>query len=104
MVAHPSGGRFRSLQRLFWQQNPPGTPCWLCGEVIDQTISCSPQLPGRRPNPLLRWSRSIDHVIPLAAGGPELDISLWRPAHYGHNSSRGDGTRPRVTTTVTRTW
>ena len=93
MVAHPTGRRFRALQSAFWRNNPNGTPCWICGQPIDQTIS----------NPRHPLARSIDHVYPLAHGGPALDVALWRPAHYRCNSKRGAG-RAVVKANTSREW
>lgn len=54
-----------------------GFVCWLCGEPID---------PGfRGPH---RLGPSVDHVVPIVAGGSDDDSNL-RPAHYGCNSRRG---------------
>lgn len=54
-----------------------GYVCWLCRELID------PAFLG--PHPL---GPSVDHVVPIAAGGTDDDSNL-RPAHYGCNSRRG---------------
>lgn len=47
--------------------------CWLCGT------------PG---------ADSVDHVIPLSKGGPELDPANLRPAHGRCNSARKDTLGP----------
>ena len=52
-----------------------GDQCWICGEKVTR-------LTGRTPP-----SASIDHVIPLEAGGTDTPANL-RLAHYGCNSSR----------------
>ncbi|WP_189059602.1 HNH endonuclease [Longimycelium tulufanense] len=66
--------------------------CWICGHPIDYTAP-----------PRTRWSKSTDHVAPLSRGGPEVDLSNLRPAHYGCNSRRGN--RPDVTRSRTsRRW
>lgn len=53
-----------------------GDACWLCGEVIDFT------LPQNDPR-----EKSIDHVIPLSAGGPNA-CGNRRLAHRACNSAR----------------
>jgi hypothetical protein len=57
--------------------------CWLCLAKDDPDAGVFVDVP-RHPR-----SRSVDHVIALAAGGRLLDRSLLRLAHYGCNSSRG---------------
>jgi len=55
--------------------------CYLCGLPIDHEAP-----------PRSRYSPSVDHVIPLAAGGPAYDRANLRAAHFGHNSSKKDKT------------
>lgn len=59
--------------------------CWLCGK------------PG---------ATSVDHVIPLNKGGPELDPANLRPAHISCNTSRKDKLVPptRKHRTGSRDW
>lgn len=52
--------------------------CWRCGQDIDMSLE---------PND--RMSATVDHVIPLAMGGPPLDVANLRPAHRACNSARG---------------
>lgn len=40
----------------------------------------------------LRDRLSIDHVLPVSRGGTDT-IENLRPAHYGCNAARGDGSR-----------
>ena len=40
----------------------------------------------------LRDRLSIDHVLPVSRGGTDA-IENLRPAHYGCNAARGDGSR-----------
>lgn len=54
--------------------------CWLCGKVIEHDV-----YPPRHPQ-----SPSVDHVIPMSKGGPELDRANLRAAHFGCNAQRGD--------------
>ena len=94
MVYRPATRKFRALAKHFWRVvAPPGSRCWICGHVIDQSI----------PDPRDKRARSIDHVVPLASGGAPLDVSLWRPAHLGCNSRRGNG-RPIVNLRTSRQW
>jgi hypothetical protein len=60
--------------------------CELCGEPIDFE---APARSSRRP--------SVDHVVPLHAGGDPLPpVDELRLAHHGCNSRRGNRTRRRV--------
>lgn len=56
--------------------------CWLCGKPIDKS------LPRRQPQ-----SFTVDHVVPLLLGGPELDRSNLRAAHMSCNSARSNRLR-----------
>jgi 5-methylcytosine-specific restriction endonuclease McrA len=58
------------------------TVCWLCGQPVDRSLPW--------PHPM---SATIDHRVALAAGGAELDPANLALAHFGCNSSKGDGTR-----------
>jgi 5-methylcytosine-specific restriction endonuclease McrA len=53
-----------------------GFTCWICRQPINPDIQLN------RP-----MSGTADHVIPLAAGGPDTDDNL-RPAHLSCNSRR----------------
>jgi Restriction endonuclease len=55
-----------------------GYICWLCHHPIDPAL--------RVPQ---RQAATVDHVIPLAAGGTDDDANL-RPAHLGCNSRRSN--------------
>ena len=57
-----------------------GDDCWICGQPIDFTIT-------DLNDPM---SRSRDHVIPRAAGGPDT-IGNKRLAHRKCNCDRGSG-------------
>jgi len=59
-------------------------PCSLCGRMVD--------LEHRGRDSL---SRSVEHTIPIARGGPMLDTSGWKVAHYGCNSSKGTNVKPK---------
>ena len=78
--------------------------CWLCGRPID------PALPYRDPRTgeINRLSWSLDHVVPLSHGGPELDRANARAAHLGCNIARGNrASHPRVevaTLVTSREW
>lgn len=62
----------------------PGSRCWLCGIAIDFTA-----------RPRTRWAPSADHLHPVSLGGHAL--GPMKPAHYGCNAARGNGTKPRRT-------
>jgi 5-methylcytosine-specific restriction endonuclease McrA len=71
--------------------------CWLCGHPIDLA------LPYRDPHTgkVNTASWSLDHVIPIAAGGPPTDRTNCRAAHYGCNSQRNGSGLHRTNTTTT---
>ncbi|MEU8055701.1 HNH endonuclease [Microbispora bryophytorum] len=69
----------RPWRRIRAQVLAESSVCWLCGKWIDQT------LPPQHP-----MSATVDHVIPISRGGPELDPSLLRPAHRSCNSRKGN--------------
>lgn len=64
----------RIKQQVFTEE----THCWLCGQWVNQ------QLPTHH-----RLARTVDHIIPIHHGGPELDRNNCRLAHRTCNSSRG---------------
>ncbi len=74
----PSGRPYRRLQAQVFAEE---THCWLCGEHVDQRLPHND-----------RMARSLDHVVPLAQGGPALDRANARLAHRQCNSERGDAT------------
>lgn len=53
--------------------------CWLCPRPIDMTA--------RAPH---YDSWSLDHIVPIAAGGSLLDRANARAAHLGCNRDRKD--------------
>lgn len=61
-----------------------GGRCGICRLPIDQAL--------RWPHPLCL---TLDHIHPLAAGGPDTEDNLW-PAHRRCNEEKGDdlGYRP----------
>jgi len=67
-------------------------PCAVCGLPVDLNHR------GRDPD-----SRSVDHLVPVSKGGPMLDTSLWRVAHYRCNTARGNKT-PRPKLRPSRAW
>ena len=70
--------------------------CWLCLHPIDLALSYRDPRTGR-VNPM---SWSLDHVVPINKGGPELDRRNARAAHFGCNSARGDRAPTRTTTSA----
>src|SRR5215831_2378790 len=62
-----------------------GGLCELCGRELDF------EAPARSPS-----SPSVDHVVPIHAGGARLPpVEELRLVHYGCNSRRGNRTRAR---------
>lgn len=50
-------------------------------------------------------SASVDLIVPKSLGGSDLDLDNLRAAHFGCNSSRGNGTRkPRSVPARSREW
>ena len=52
--------------------------CALCG------LPLVPDAPARS-----RWSSSVDHIVPVSAGGPWFDDHNLRACHYGCNARKG---------------
>jgi len=80
----PTPGRYdgRPMRRLRARVKREEPICWLCGHAIDPSL--------KAPDP---GSFSLDHVIPVTRGGPELDRSNCRAAHRLCNMKRGTGRR-----------
>lgn len=55
-----------------------GWMCQLCGRRVD-----------RRFHAPHRMAPSLDHIIPVSAGGPDTEANL-QLAHFGCNSAKGD--------------
>jgi hypothetical protein len=70
----------RPMRRLRARVKAEEPMCWRCGQPIDPDL--------RAPHP---WSFSLDHVRPVALGGPELDRANARAAHRLCNQRRGTG-------------
>jgi 5-methylcytosine-specific restriction endonuclease McrA len=58
----------------------------VCGRWVNQDLS-----------PRHRLSRTVDHVVPLSAGGPPLDRQNLRLAHRSCNTGRSNRLRARPT-------
>jgi 5-methylcytosine-specific restriction endonuclease McrA len=86
-------GRWLAITRLVRQQVQQGAPCWICQLPID----LRPPTEGG-PEPRSRWAFSVDHVTPRSRGG-QSTLANARPAHYGCNSRRGNGTSSSQRTT-----
>lgn len=54
-----------------------GWTCWLCGDVIDPTMTIGP------------WRATIDHLVPRSRGGTS-DLGNLRLAHRRCNNRRGN--------------
>jgi 5-methylcytosine-specific restriction endonuclease McrA len=72
---------------------------------------CGGAFPAGVP-PRSRWSRSVDHLVPIAYGGSPFALENLRTVHYGCNSRRGarqpklrrPRRRPRVVRAVPEAW
>ena len=72
-----NGAQWRHLQaRIKATQDT----CHLCGQPINKTL-----------HHLDDWAYEIDHIIPLAQGGPEYDINNLAAAHRKCNRQKSDG-------------
>ena len=71
--------RWQQLCKTYLQ---PGAICYLCGQPI--TFGLRPWHPS---------GPSLDHVIPIEAGGDYFDPSNLAPAHYGCNARKGAKTQ-----------
>lgn len=68
--------------------------CALCKEPLTAEFAY--------PHPL---SRSVDHIIPIDAGGAPYDLNNLQPSHLGCNRKKGTTiTRKLVTDTTSRDW
>lgn len=94
------GARWLKVRAIIRQLVKDGRPCAICHRPID----LRPASQGG-PMPRTRWSFSVDHREPRSKGGDYYALSNLRPAHYGCNSSRGNGTkRMRTTRQETSRW
>ena len=74
-----TGSRWERLKRRVFAEE---THCWLCNQLVDQTLW--PQHP---------MARTVDHIIPLNAGGPPLERANCRLAHRRCNTVRSNKAR-----------
>jgi hypothetical protein len=78
-------------------QGVTAVPCVVCGRFVD--------LARKGTDPM---ARSIDHALPLAAGGSLLDRTGWGIAHFGCNARKGARLRrpvkPRPEPEPSREW
>jgi 5-methylcytosine-specific restriction endonuclease McrA len=79
------GSTHQTIAAILRKQVEHGAPCHLCGHPIDL-----------HAEPRTRWSFSVDHLIPRSKGGKST-LTNSAPAHYGCNSSRGNGDNQRNT-------
>lgn len=76
--AETVGGRYRRFRLAVLRSTEV---CCICGGTVDRTV------PPRHPR-----APSLEHKISLKLGGQAMDWENAGVAHYGCNSSRGDGT------------
>jgi 5-methylcytosine-specific restriction endonuclease McrA len=84
----------------------------LCASATECAI-CGRAIPKDAP-PRSRWSPAVDHLIPVALGGPAFELSNLRVVHAGCNSIRGNrqprlrprrkGYRPRAVRVPAEAW
>ena len=74
-------------------QGVVAVPCSVCGRLVDL------EQRGRS-----RDARSVEHTVPISKGGPMLETSLWRVAHYGCNSAKRDRVVKRQDLRPSRAW
>jgi 5-methylcytosine-specific restriction endonuclease McrA len=67
--------------------------CWLCGHPIDLGLPVTHAM-----------SATVDHVMPLAAGGDPLDPHTLRPAHRGCNGRKSNKLRYTKSSKTSRVW
>ena len=87
-------------------KDPRRTHAWrkVAAKVLARADACAlcglPLVPDAPPRS--RWSSSVDHIVPVSAGGPWFDEHNLRASHYGCNSRKGGvKTRPATPTTTT---
>ena len=85
-----SGAAYERLKRQVWREE---RVCWLCGKPVDKSLPHTS-----------RWSKSLDHVLPLHRGGAMLARSNARLAHRTCNVSRGNVTRKHGARRQSRDW
>lgn len=81
------GSTHQAIAALIRKQATAGEPCHICGQPIDTRPPDKGGPPARS-----RWAFSADHIAPRSKGGKTV-LSNYRPAHYGCNASRGNGTQ-----------
>lgn len=78
----PDPRQSRAWQAVCAEVYATETHCWLCRRPVDFSLP-----------PRTRWSKSVDHLIPLvellAEGRNPYDRTLCRLAHLRCNSQRG---------------
>jgi 5-methylcytosine-specific restriction endonuclease McrA len=93
------GAQWLKVREVVRQQVKAGRPCAICLRPIDLR---SPDQGG--PPPRTRWSFSVDHLEPRSKGGAHFALANLRPAHYGCNSRRGNGTKRMRTIRQVSRW
>jgi 5-methylcytosine-specific restriction endonuclease McrA len=78
-----SGWAWQKLRRQVISEE---SSCWLCGELVDKSL----------PYPM-RASPSVDHVVPVRAGGSQHDRENLRLAHLSCNQRRKNPAYARMT-------
>jgi 5-methylcytosine-specific restriction endonuclease McrA len=93
----PGAGRPWHRERALFKAKCAETKaeCWLCKGKrgpIDYTTKTKTDT----------LAFTVDHHVPTSRGGDVMRVANWRPAHFGCNSSRGNGTRGEFPTS--RQW
>lgn len=92
-MARSKGRSGRPWRRMHARVIAEETHCARCGGWVDKRL--------RFPHP---YSASVDHTTPLGAGGAPLARANLRLMHFGCNSSKRDGRRPKPRPRTSRDW
>lgn len=89
-----------------------GGPCTVCGDHVASlsewkaqgTRCLHPHHSQEQGCPTHPLAPSLDHLVPLNQGGSKDVRHNGGRAHYGCNSSKGDGTKQQRKTTTLKPW
>ena len=83
-TGHPANStKYKQQRAAFFRSFGQSGICYLCQRPVDMTLS------GRH-----RDGRSVDHVVPVSAGGAFFALENWRLAHRSCNSVKGRSPGP----------
>jgi 5-methylcytosine-specific restriction endonuclease McrA len=84
-VAYSLGRAGTKWNRLRAQVFAEETHCWICRYYVDQALPRTHAM-----------SRTVDHVVPLWRGGPEVERTNCRLAHRRCNTIRNNQLRAQL--------